>query len=372
MRFFTLIVCLCFYFSATYGQGDVKQSLIVVHVDPAGGSQFKQLIYSYHFLNGSFTGRDELMSVTGRKDGKDYIRTDAGNNTIYKDRYLITGIGNIIDLKEKKVLFDGRAALVRCSNDSAVFYTNDIFKGKFYSVYDFKSGQYAEVKDLLFKAKPGADVEFDKTATPFKLYYYPQGKPKVLLCDDAGYGQLKTGERHVPDPPLWWLDEENLAYAHFNKENAELCFYKISLKRPGAKKIIAKVQLAVGAGQPAVYSRLPDDGLLLQFDQQQVFVDLKASTATVLDFTKPSHGFSMECNAGAQGRCVKLNNKEVGRFHFRPANFKADNNIAALVKEITVGSESYQQGLAVWNAPTGKWAGVEAEDVLTLAGWINE
>ena len=58
---------------------------------------------TYHFLNGHYTGREEILTVSGKKDGKDNIRTDLGINTLYKNRYLITGIGNIIDLKDSTI-----------------------------------------------------------------------------------------------------------------------------------------------------------------------------------------------------------------------------------------------------------------------------
>ena len=74
----------------------------MVHVDLTSKSQFKQKIFSYHFLNGAYVGKDELISLQGKKDGKDYVRTDLKVNTVYKQRYLIAGIGNIIDLVEKK------------------------------------------------------------------------------------------------------------------------------------------------------------------------------------------------------------------------------------------------------------------------------
>lgn len=83
-------------------QEGLKQSLTVVHVDLTSKSQFKQKILSYHFLNGAYVGKDELISLQGKKDGKDYVRTDLKVNTVYKQRYLIAGIGNIIDLVEKK------------------------------------------------------------------------------------------------------------------------------------------------------------------------------------------------------------------------------------------------------------------------------
>lgn len=372
MRMRSLLFTLIFLipFAACYhAQEDVHQSMIVVHVEPGGGTQLKQQIFSYHFLNGSFIGRDELMTVPGRKDGKDYIRTDIGTGTIYKDRYLITGIGNILDLQEKKVLFDGRASLVRCSNDSAVFYTNDIFKGKFYSVYDFKKGQYAEVKDLLFNPKIGQDVEFDKTGRPYKLYYYPQGKPKITLTEDAGYGQQGTGGSASPDPPLLWLSHSELLYAHFNKENTELSFYKINLGS-NHKKLMGKVAITPEK-RPAMLTRLNDKELVLELGSQQVFVDLKAETAAELEYTRSSCGFSFACKASAAGRLVKLNGKEVGKFHFNPSTFTCGKNIAGFVKELSVGEESYQQGLSVWNATSNSWASVEADEVLTVLGWIN-
>lgn len=109
------------------------------------------------------------------------------------------------------MLFDGRAELVKCSNDSAVFYTNDVFKGKFYSVYNFKKNEYVEVKNLLFRPKLGQEVEFDKTTTPFSINYYPQNKPKIkiLLSANAGYGQRGAKENYAPDPPFFWIDNNS-------------------------------------------------------------------------------------------------------------------------------------------------------------------
>src|SRR4051812_42680362 len=80
---------------------DVKQSLLVCHADltPAAQKVFRQKIYAYHFTNGTYTGREELISIDGKANGHDYVRVDRGKNVIYKDRYLVTGIGNIIDLR---------------------------------------------------------------------------------------------------------------------------------------------------------------------------------------------------------------------------------------------------------------------------------
>ncbi len=367
---FTLLFFLCLTPAIYLSQGNVKQSLYVVHVDASGKSAFRQRIFAYHFLNGSFVGRDEVMSFDGKKEGKDYIRTDRGNNQIYNNRYLITGMGNILDLKDKKVLFDGRASLVRCNNDSAIFYTNDIFKGKFYSVYDFKAQQYKEVKDLLFKPRPGRDVEFDKTTSPYKICYYPVGKPKVILTLDAGYGQQGTKEGSVPDPPLYWMDNDNFIYVYFNQANTELLINKMNVDTKVVTQIgkitIAKEKI------PATFTKINKDQLILWLGNKQVFIDLTVSTVNLMDSSRPDHGFTYEFKTDPKGRVVKLNGKDVGKFHFETRNFSAGENAAAFVKELMIGADSYQQGIMVWNFTKQGWEQVDADEVLTLAGWTKD
>lgn len=349
---------------------DSKHGMIVVHVDPSVKGEFRQKIYNYHFLNGTFTGREEIISVSGKKDGKDYIRTDLGANILYNNRYMITGIGNIIDLKEKKVLWDGRANLVRCSNDSAIYYTNDAFKGKYYSVYNFKTNAYGEVKSLTFKAKPGQDVEFDKTTAPFKIFLYPQGKPKVELVSDAGYGQQGTKEGRVPDPVMWWLDNTNFVYANFNKENTEVSFYKVNADTK-ASTLIGKTAIKPETATASI-SQVDAKKTIMLFGGRQILIDVGANTVTDLPFSVPSNGFAYEVKTNSYGHIVKKDDKDVGKFHFQPKNFKTEKNIAGMVKELVMGNESYQQGMGVWNASKNAWQTVDCEDVLTLVGFVIE
>lgn len=366
---FRIVIFLMLY-GAANAQEDVKQNLIVVHIDPSGKTAFKQRVFSYHFLNGSFIGRDEIISFNGKKDGKDYIRTDRGTNTMYKNRYLITGIGNIIDLTDKKILFDGKAHLMRCSNDSAIFYTNDVFKGKFYSVYNFSTGTYGEVKDLVFKTKYGRDVEYDKSSKPFQILYFPPAKPRVTLVKDAGYGQSRATDNYIPDPPLFWIDNDNFMYTYYNKENTEVAFYKVNVD---SKKttLIGKMPLGMEIGL-AELIKINSDQVVFKLGNHQFFIDLDSETITDLEYTKPVYGFSYECKHNPKyGHAISLYGKEVGKFQFLPKNFAAGDNIAGFVKEMVIGHESYQQGMMVWNAMKQKWVAVDSDEVLTLIGWIK-
>lgn len=368
-RRYFLVLSLGLVFTS-FAQKDLRQDLIVAHVDAASKTQFTQKLYAYHFLNGSYTGRDEIITVAGKKEGKDYIRFDRGYNRIYKNRYLITGIGNIIDLQEKKVLFDGKAKLMRCSNDSAIFYTDDIFKGRFYSVYNFSNHSYGEVKDLLFKTQYGRDVEYDKSSKPFQLLYFPKSKPRVLLSNDAGFGQAKQGESYVPDPPLVWIDNDNFMYCHFNASNTEVQFVTVNVESKKSK-VIGSLDIRNEIGY-AELEKISSEQVIFKLGSKYAFLDLEAGSMEEQSYTRPSYGFSFVCKADPKtGRAISLYGKAAGTFHFEPQNFVSSENIAALVKEMKIGQERYQQGLAVWNHSRQKWEMVDAEEVLCLLGWLN-
>ena len=53
-------------------------------------------------------------------------------------------------------------------------------------------------------------------------------------------------------------------------------------------------------------------------------------------------------------------------------NFKTSSNYAALVKEIIMGDESYQQGISVYNVTKAKWETIDGEEVVALVGWIKQ
>lgn len=364
---FVLLILLLLVLSAS-GQ-NLKQDLYISHADPGAGAQFRQKIYAYHFVNGTYTGRDEVMSVDGRVNGRDNIRTDKGRNIIYKQRYLVTGIGNIVDLKDKKILFDGRAELVRISNDSAIYYTNDAFKGKYYSVFNFKTLQYGETKNLLFKALLGKDIEFDKTVKPFRMNYYPQGKPKKVITEDAGYGQQNVKDtKYTPDPPKFWLDDSTFIYPKFGKNGQDITVEKVSIES-GVIKTLGTTSISTGIS-PAYWERSGKDLLILHCGGQ-LHVDLVKGTVTTPAQNKPDNGFSYSLVSDAKGRSLFYNNKEIGKFSFDTENFLTASQVAAAVKMLVIGNEAYQQGLQVYSAVSGQWQKIDAEEVTAILGWVQ-
>src|SRR5687768_4497957 len=132
--FFSLIIFGFSVYEST-GAGGKYALLIAVH-DAQASSTKTQHLYAYHFAAGAYVNNEKVVSVKIQKEGEkgpvSYVRFDLGTNQLYRNRYVVTGIWNIVDVKNKKVLLDEKDPFVKFSGDSVVYYINDIFRGKFY------------------------------------------------------------------------------------------------------------------------------------------------------------------------------------------------------------------------------------------------
>ncbi len=369
MKIFTYI----FIFLSLVGvsQSSSDESLIVVHYDTDGKTELRQMIYRYNFVNNVYAGREKIMTVDGKKNDKDYVRCDKGINTLYKDRYLITGIGNIIDLQEKKVVHDGSAKLVRCSNDSIIFYTNDAFKGKYYSYFDVTTNKYAEIKALTFKALLGQDVEFDRTKSPYKLNYYPQNKPKVVLMEDAGHGGVSS-THNLGGIPIYWIDNNSFLFPNTKITNLEGSLVKYTIPTKTIKEIGT---FNSTSNLPASYKlekSFSNSIVEFYFKEKLYLINPIKETMLISNYKEIDVNFSVEVQPKATGRGVFYKGKDVGRNHFDLNNFKSSANYAAIVKEIVMGDESYQQGLSIYTISKNKWENIDAEDAAAIIGWIKK
>ena len=368
MKFLIHIFLLCSGWCCS--QNNTTESLIVVHYDGGNKTTLGQVIYRYNFTNNVYAGREEIMTIVGKKNGRDYVRCDVGENTLYKNRYLISGIGNIIDLQEKKVLFDGSAKLIRCSNDSIIFYTNDVFKGKFYSYYNLSSNTYSEIKSLTFNIIVGQDVEFDRRKSPYKLEYFPKNKPKVVLMEDAGHGGVSSNT-YKSEIPIYWIDDITFLFPNIKITDLEGSIVKYNLLTKTSKVLgtfssVSKL--------PATYQFRKSSNSFVEFyfKEKLFLINPIKETMLISAYKEIDSNFSVEVESKSTGRTVYYKGKEIGKNHFHLTNFKSTVNFAAIVKEIVMGDESYQQGLSVFNVSKLKWENIDAEEVAALVGWIKQ
>ncbi|MDP2385399.1 MAG: hypothetical protein Q8M29_03435 [Bacteroidota bacterium] len=351
-------------------QGVHKYSVIVVQYQPENIKTVGQDIYKYKFENGEYKGKEKIMSVVGRENGKDLNRFDSEGGFIFKNRWLISGIGNIIDLQEKKIVSSDRATFIRSSGDSIVFYTNDIFKGKFYSVFNAKTGTREEVKSLKFKGIVGQDVEVDYATANRTIWLYPPDKDKILLVSDAGFGEEVINSKKTSTIPIMWVDNSNFLFPYYNVSKNEATLFKVNVNKTQTK--IGVIKDVPKGHTNSYFAKDADDNIEYVCGKGKFYLDVKSSKITEVLFEHEGNGYDVETKSQPYGHQIKFNKQDIGKYQCDMKNVRTCNYAIAVDNKIKIGEEVYPQGLAVWNNETKKWKSIEADEVAAIIGWVVE
>jgi len=332
-------------------------------------------LVNYVFMDGAMISKETLLSVPAQKEGikGSYVRFDVGKNKIYRNRYIVTGIGNVIDIQTKKLLVSERGELVAFNGDSIVFYTNDIFKGKYYSVLNLKTEIYKKVEDANYNPLPRPDVEVDETKKPFSISaYYINGKKDVLVTD-AGYGEAQPllGDDVRRKFPVFWLDNKSFLYANFTKDQQTATIYKIHLNKTIEK--IAVIDAIPATAENTFFEFSNDGNIIYSCGKGRYLIDTKKLKAEKISYESVGNNFFVEAEENPKyGRTIKFEDKEAGKKWCRVDNAKTTDGYAAFQNEIVIGTEHYPQGVAVWNTTTQKWTSLDVSSLADIIGWVQE
>ncbi len=352
-----------------------KVSLIIAEYDGKAATNYLQNIVSYTFVNGAMVERKVIMSVPSKneKTKADFIRFDMGKNSIYKNRYIITGIGNVIDLKNQKIVVPDRGEFVKASGDSLIFYTNDIFKGKYYSVLNTQTNVYQKVENANYNPRPRPDVEVDELSKPNTITaYYITGKKDVLV-KDAGFGQPQPllGDDVKRKFPIFWLNNTTFLYAHFPKNQQMVSIYKVGINKTVEK--IADITEVPATAKNDFFAFAADGNVIYSCAKGKYLVDLTKKKVDKIIFENVGNDFSVEADENSKyGRIVKYQNNDIGKKWCNADNAVTTSGYAAFPFELVIGTERYPQGIVAWNNITQKWVNIESSSLISVIGWVEE
>lgn len=368
-----LVLLLSFSFISSSDDYPKKYSLYVSLFDAGNVKQLKQDIWKYTFENGLKISEENIMSVFGKKDGalSDLVRTDIGESKIFANRYLVTGTGNIIDLQKKAVLTDQKSTFLRQSNDSLIFYTNDAFRGKFYSVLKMNDGVYEEVKSALFRAMPGQDVGVDYDLQNRRIWYYPPKGDKKLLVQDAGFGEEVLKTKSTAVIPVYWTDNWNFLFPYYGITKDKATIISVNVKT-GEQIKVGDIPDMPKSEEASYFSRDPDNNLLYVCPKGNLLIDVKGKSVKLQEYYHCGNKFDVQVSGGANGRIIKHKGNEIGKHHCELKSVRDCRSAIALEKKMKVGSEVYSQGIGVWNVHSKKWSTIMADNIAAVLGWVEE
>lgn len=361
--------------SAFYPGIEKKHFLIIAEYDAQTASNHIVHLKRIPFVGGVPGAPENIMDVVTQQAGDRVprIRFDLGANKIHRNRWIITSYGNVIDLEQKKVLVDGHDQFVRASGDSIIFYTNDIARGKFYSVLDLTTGTYAPVKSPSFRALVGHDVQPDCSSKNFKIYYYPPSAQKVELVKDAGYGEdVSLIPQTKPACPIFWIDNDNFLFPYYSSAHDYVTIMKVNFSSKAQEKIGGIDQLPENHRLSFFYKNA-DGEIVYSCSRGHYKIDPAKKEVTELQFFSAGNGFSIAVNeTDKKGRAIRHGEQNVGTYFCTPGLTATTTGLLAFPYEMVLGDEHYLQGAAVYSVATKQWKTVGDSDLSAVVGWIEE
>jgi hypothetical protein len=363
------------FISAFISASEKKHFLIIAVYDSQAASNHIVHLKKIPFINGVPAGMQDVMEVMTQQptDRVPRIRFDLGANKIYRNRWFITSYGNVIDLEAKKVLVEAHDQFVRASGDSIIFYTNDIARGKFYSVLNLTTGVYAPVKSPSFRALTGQDVQPDCTSKNFRIYYYPPSAQKVELVKDAGFGEdVSLIPQTKPACPIYWIDNDNFLYPNYSSAHDYVSIMKVNFSSKTQEKIGGIDKLPENHQLSFFYKNAVDE-IIYSCSRGHYKIDPAKKEVSELQFFSAGNNFSVAVNeTDKKGRVIRHGEQQVGTYFCAPGLTATANGFIAFPYEIVLGDEHYLQGAAVYSADTKQWKTVSDSDLSAVVGWIEE
>ncbi len=352
-----------------------KVSLLLAEYDNNAATNNLQHLVNYHFVDGAMVSKETVISLPTKKAGVtgNYVRFDLGKNRIYRNRYVITGIGNVIDIKTKKLLVFERGEFVKFSGDSIIFRTNDIFKGKYFSVLNLKTEKFGKIENANYNPNPRPDIEVDETTKPFSISaYYTNGKQDILV-KDAGFGESQPllGADVKRKFQIFWLDNTSFLYANFSKDQHKATIYKVNINHSIEK--VGEISEIPSTAANAFFEYSSDGAVVYSCGKGLFTLDFKKKVATKLLYQPIGNNFFVETDENPKyGRMVMYEIDPLGKKWCRLDNAKTISGYAAFQNEILMGEDRFPQGVGVWNTTTKKWMTLDIDNLSDIVGWVEE
>jgi hypothetical protein len=369
-----------------YGQTQRISSLLVAEYEQIdeGIGNYTHLV-SYNFVDGELTSKDTIFSApTSKGEYKgSYVRYDLGHNFIYKNRYVISGIGNVIDIQTKSLVMEESDELIETRGDSIIFHRNNILTGTGYLVCDLKTRNYGFVKNKDFLNIKGIHspnhlwgLEIDKSELPYKIVLYDIKNRKEVIVNNCGNGTfLSSYASTMPNVPIFWIDNHNFLYATYN--SMDYITATVTINKFNIEKRISEIVTKIDSVPPAIstshFSTDPEKNIIFYCAKGQFLININEKKTIPNNMSSVGNSFTIENNIKEDyGRNINFQNKEIGKVWCNYNNAKTTEGFIG-VEYGTVGSNlGYPKGVKVWNRLTNKWIDIEIPWISGIIGWVEK
>lgn len=354
-------LAICFLFLAPLLVN--AQTLVVAECVSTAGVCSKEELVGYHFRSGALASREVILRVDVSR-----VRFDLRQNHIYRNRYVITRWGDIVDVQNKKLLHDGEGEYVASEGDRIIQHLEKSDqRGYFY--YDLKTKEFARLKQPGKWALPGLlspdQTRSLETPNGDSIWLHDLIEKKRLLGSGFQIGQAVEAS-FFPSAPVFWLDDQRILS---QRNNGEIVLVSLDGKVTPVATIPIKDEKAYS---PPRFFRDRAGRIVYGWSGWSFVINVEEKSYTPLEWVALGFGFEAESVRNATyGHIIRYEGKEIGRLwasiHLAPAM----DGYAAFEYGDVGSNLGYPKGIKVWSRATAQWTTIDRKSSVTLIGWID-
>lgn len=401
------LLCLCCFGQTKY------QKLIAAEYkgDSPGAGNYTYLV-SYNFKDGLLISKDTILGAETFKKGVagSYVRFDLGKNFIYKNRYVVSGTGNVIDIHKKALVIEESDEFVKASGDTMIFHRRNAISGTGFLMLDLQTGKYNFInnkdRDKGKEERTSPDnrhyLSIDKTAIPYKIWLHEaDSEKKRILVNDAQHGPNMT---EFPTIETWWLNPHSFLYAvheiKFNasreddakttlrqfdinsdtneikfdvsgKDYATVTLHQFDINSNSDKIFFVLDSVARGRANGNFFADKTGQLIYRTSGWDYYTVDTNKRVLINYLFYELGFGSSMSIRYNKEGTIIRYKNSEIDQL--RCSNEVAGEGVIAVTFDNAGPDHDYVRGIKVWSKLTNNWTTINNIPWLEkIIGWVDE
>jgi hypothetical protein len=411
---FLIYLFVCFAVLPAFGQDSNRVLLVHSRYDP--GDSSNEYLIGYHFKKGVFVKQDTILHrhryPGSEDDGR--ISVGLGGEKIFDDRYMFSPIGILVDLQEKKLIWEKSNLTFVERKGNKLYFNRSFFSSKL-ELYEYDLDRHT-YKNVLNRPFEGYSFRPELCAPDYNHFlettYESPGKVAIMLVDSTGKKKKLivtaksqwsfSGSRASGKMPIAWTDEHHFVYPSYivhqrkearntlaaqPREDIETIFVAVKPDSlPCCSVELNEVDIRTGAIRfvttiNGLYQQMTDDKLYQNGQGDLVFRNRGVDTLqyfsinlhkgeTISDelsksvFTKVSSDKALGDESPDD---IFYKGNKIGTFHVYIIH--RDENVI-----VFTGSREKDgpEKIFVWGAEYPHWLELPIERFLGFLGWINK
>lgn len=347
-----------------------KVSLIVVEYQEGySGTGIYTHLVSYNFEDGNLIEKDTIISSTFEEI---YYGCIFGGDIILDNQYVITALGNIIDLKLNSLIKEKDGRYLYRRDSILVFDSDRDIEENSYSEFNLRTLEYNKIEDEFFTSKRELHSPDDKYKIVMedftdKITLIGRDNTVEVLVENVYGTPMAIYSSTISNIPILWIDSLSILYADF-KLKTEIRL--INIKDKTNSLITTIDSIPAGASHSMLY-RDALDNVIFSCSKGKFEIDIKNASHKFYKYIKLDHNFSVQTFSDSVGSEIWSHNHKIGKLWCSSYRTKVANGYIALVYGEAGSNLGYPKGVKVWSELNHKWTTIDIPRFCEIVGWYE-